>query len=117
MQSHVILTGKILEKVDFPDDFRMVREWARSHHELLNGKGYPEHKCGDDIPKEVRLLTILDIFEALTASDRPYKKSISVQGALHILHSMADEGSIDKEILALFEQSNAWEFVVWNKNE
>lgn len=116
MQSHVILTKKILEKVDFPDDYRIVREWAGAHHELLNGKGYPEHKCGNDIPKEVRLLTILDIFEALTASDRPYKKSISVQGALNILHSMADEGSIDKDILALFEQS-CKESVIPNKNE
>ena len=116
MQSHVILTKKILEKVNFPDDYRMVREWAQSHHELLNGKGYPEHKSGDNIPKEVRLLTILDIFEALTASDRPYKKSISVQGALNILHSMADESSIDKEILVLFEQSSAWESVIPNKN-
>lgn len=115
MQSHVILTKKILEKVDFPDDYMVVHEWAQSHHELLNGKGYPERKSGDNIPKEVRLLTILDIFEALTASDRPYKKSISVEGALKILHSMTDEGSIDKEILALFEQSEAWKSVIPKK--
>lgn len=109
MQSHVILTKKILEKVDFPDEYKVVCEWAQSHHELLNGKGYPEHRCGDDIPKEVRLLTILDIFEALTANDRPYKKPVPVKNALNILHSMAEEGSIDKEVLNLFEKSNAWE--------
>lgn len=105
MQNHVTVTKKILEKVDFPDDYKMVPEWAGAHHELKNGKGYPEHKQGDAIPKEVCLLTILDIFEALTAKDRPYKKPIPVEKAWAILHSMADEGSLDKDILTLFEQA------------
>ena len=112
MQSHVSVTKKILDRIDFPDDYLMVRDWASSHHELLNGKGYPEHKCGNDISKEVRLLTILDIYEALTAKDRPYKKPIPPDKALQILHSMAEEGSIDKELLELFERSNAWRAVV-----
>ena len=112
MQSHVSVTKKILDRIDFPDDYLMVRDWASSHHELLNGKGYPEHKCGNDISKEVRLLTILDIYEALTAKDRPYKKPIPPDKALQILHSMADEGSIDENILDLFEKSNAWRAVI-----
>ena len=94
------------------DDYLMVRDWASSHHELLNGKGYPEHKSGNVISKEVRLLTILDIYEALTAKDRPYKKPIPPDKALQILHSMADEGSIDENILDLFEKSNAWRAVI-----
>lgn len=108
MQSHVLLTQKILEKIDFPDDYLVVREWAGSHHELLNGKGYPDHKQGDMIAKEIRLLTILDIYEALTAKDRPYKKPMPAEKAFKILYSMADEGSIDREILDLFEKSGAW---------
>ena len=108
MQSHVLVTRKILDKIDFPDEYIVVREWASAHHELLNGRGYPDHKEGEMISREVRLLTILDIYEALTAKDRPYKKPIPPDKALQILHSMADEGSLDKDVLALFEKSGAW---------
>ena len=66
---------------------------------------------GDSIPNEVRLLTILDIFEALTAKDRPYKKPIPLERSLDILRNMAREGSLDEDILALFIQSRAWEAV------
>lgn len=112
IQSHVLVTRKILDKINFPDGYDIVRELAGSHHELLNGRGYPEHKQGDMISKEVRLLTILDIYEALTAKDRPYKKSLPAEKAFQILHSMADEGSIDKDILELFEKSNAWKAIL-----
>ena len=111
MKSHVLLTRKILDKIDFPEDYLVVREGAGSHHELLSGEGYPDHKAGDDISKEIRLLTILDIYEALTARDRPYKKSIPPERALQILHSMAEEGSLDGEILQLFEKSMAWKAI------
>ena len=112
MQNHVVVTRKILDNVSFPDDYSMVPEWAGAHHELKNGKGYPLHKSGDDIPKEVCLLTILDIFEALTAKDRPYKKPLSSEKALSVLGSMADEGSIDGDILCLFKKSEAWKAIV-----
>ena len=111
MQSHADITGRILAQVDFPEDYAEVPLWAPAHHELLNGEGYPRHMKNGDIPKEVRLLTILDLFEALTAKDRPYKMSISVGNALDILHSMVEEGSLDGEILALFEESRAWEAI------
>ncbi len=111
MNSHVVVTKKILERVCFPEGYAMVPEWAGSHHELKNGTGYPDHKQGDEIPKEVYLLTILDIFEALTAKDRPYKKAIPLEKAWAILHSMADEGSLDKDMLDLFEKSGAWKVI------
>ena len=57
----------------------------------------------------MRLLSILDVFDALTAKDRPYKKPMPIEKALSILHGMVDEGALDGEILALFEQSQAWE--------
>ena len=95
--------------VRFPEQLRQVPEWASAHHEFLNGKGYPLHASGDSIPAEVRLLTILDIFEALTAKDRPYKKSLPVDRSLAILHSMVEEGCLDGDWLSLFEQSRAWE--------
>jgi len=109
MESHVVMTASILENVAFPKEYAAVPLWAGAHHELLNGKGYPRHLGGEDIPREVRLLTILDVFDALTAKDRPYKPGMPVERALGILHSMVEEGAVDGEILSLFEQSKAWE--------
>ena len=114
MQNHVVLTSKILSHVAFPKLYSPVPRWAGAHHELLNGKGYPQHLQGDEIPTEVRFLTILDVFEALTAQDRPYKPAMPVEKALGILHSMVDEGAMDGELLALFERSRAWESVLGN---
>ena len=109
MQSHVLATRKILDNVKFPDAYTCVPSWAAKHHELLNGMGYPNHLSGESIPKEVQLLTILDIFEALTARDRPYKKPIPLEKSLGILQSMVDEGAIDGELLEMFRESRAWE--------
>lgn len=110
MQNHVVVTDHILSNVKFPKLYEKTPHWAAMHHELLNGNGYPKHLTGKDIPQEVRLLTILDIFDALTARDRPYKKGVSPEKALRILRDMADkEGSIDRHILDMFEESRAWE--------
>lgn len=109
MESHVVMTSNILKNVAFPKAYAAVPLWAGAHHELLNGKGYPRRLSGPEIPREVRLLTILDVFDALTAKDRPYKPGMPVERALKILHSMVEEGGIDGEILTWFEQSKAWE--------
>ncbi len=109
MEGHVTATARILEQVAFPRQYAQVPEWAAAHHELLNGTGYPDHRTAESLPREVRLLTILDVFDALTARDRPYKPPMPVEKALAILHSMVREGSLDEEILALFEESRAWE--------
>ncbi len=109
MESHAAVTERILEKVNFPKMYAETPRWAAMHHELLNGRGYPKHLTAEQIPREVRLLTILDVFDALTARDRPYKPAMPVEKALGILHSMADEGGVDPDILALFEKSKVWE--------
>ncbi len=109
MQEHVEMTRVMLEQMTFGDDYKEVLIWAPQHHELLNGTGYPLGRKGEEICFEVRLLTILDMFEAMTALDRPYKQPVRVEHALQILHEMADEGAIDADILNLFEQSRAWE--------
>ena len=109
MESHVTATARILEQVAFPRQYAQVPEWAAAHHELLNGTGYPDHRTAESLPREVRLLTILDVFDALTARDRPYNPPMPVEKALAILHSMVREGSLDETILALFEESRAWE--------
>ncbi|MEG1966018.1 MAG: HD domain-containing phosphohydrolase, partial [Oscillospiraceae bacterium] len=109
IQNHAEITSKLLSKMVFSKKYKIVQDIAGLHHELLNGKGYPNGIKGDSIPNEIRILTILDIFEALTTDDRPYKSQITVEKAFNILYSLAENGGIDNDILNIFEQSCAWE--------
>ena len=110
MENHVVVTNKLLSKIKFSKDLSHVREWAAAHHELLNGSGYPNHLRGEGIPMEARIITILDIFDALVAADRPYKPGMPVEKALSILDAMANkEGKLDPELTALFVESRCWE--------
>ena len=109
MQGHAAYTWNILNQVQFPDAYANVPVWAASHHELLNATGYTKGLAGDKIPREVRLLTILDIFEALTARDRPYKPPIPPEKAWKIMDKMVREGALDGDMLAEFRESRAWE--------
>ncbi len=108
MESHVSYTARMLGKMKFDGDYASVPGWASDHHELLNGKGYPAGKKGDEIPKEVRLLSILDIYDALTARDRPYKPAMPSERAFAILKDMVKEGRLDGELVSLFEESGAY---------
>lgn len=110
MEEHVVVTDKLLSQIHFSAELSHVREWAAAHHEMLNGSGYPEGKMAEEIPQEVRILTILDIFDALVADDRPYKPGMPVEKALSILKTMAEkEGKLDRELTALFAESRCWE--------
>ena len=109
MERHVVYTRRLLSHMQFSDVYTAVPAWAGAHHELLNGTGYPDHLRDEQIPKEVRLLTILDIYDALTAEDRPYKPALSPQQAFRVLAGMRDEGKLDSEMLQLFYESRAWE--------
>jgi len=110
MESHVRITDKLLSQIRFPDELSHVREWAAGHHEFLDGSGYPKGLKGGDIPMEVRIITILDVFDALTAEDRPYKPGIPVEKALSILKHMAEEeGKLDQRLMELFIESRCWE--------
>ncbi|MCI8274190.1 MAG: GAF domain-containing protein [Lachnospiraceae bacterium] len=111
MESHVSVTEKLLSQIQLSHDFSHVKEWASGHHELLNGSGYPRHLAGREIPTEVRIITILDIFDALTADDRPYKPGMPVERALSVLKTMAEkEGKLDPELVRLFTESRCWEY-------
>ena len=109
IESHVSFTAKLLSKVEFRGAYRPVPRWAAGHHELLDGSGYPDHLKGDAIPWETRLLTIIDIYDALTAEDRPYKPPLPPEKAFTILRGMAKDGKIDAQILEGFYESRAWE--------
>lgn len=110
MEEHVQVTDKLLSQIQFSNDLSHVREWAAGHHELLNGSGYPRHLSGEEIPMESRIITILDIFDALVADDRPYKPGMPVEKALSILEAMAEkEGKLDSRLTRLFIESRCWE--------
>ncbi|MBQ6373863.1 MAG: PAS domain S-box protein [Clostridia bacterium] len=112
MQGHAASTWNILSQVRFPKKYENVPVWASCHHELLDGTGYPNRIFMQDISREERLLTILDIFEALTARDRPYKPPIPLAKAWAILDSMVQQHKLDGELLAAFRESGAWKQIV-----
>ena len=110
MEEHVVVTERLLSQIRFSSELSHVRQWASAHHELLNGSGYPRHWKGEEIPCEVRIITILDIFDALVADDRPYKPGMPVEKALSILQIMAEkEGKLDPTLTRLFTESRCWE--------
>ena len=104
MENHVVMTDKILDKVHFNRNYEMVPKWAASHHEFLNGTGYPNHLTASELDLESRILTVADIYDALTATDRPYKKPMPKEKAIHILKSMAKEGKIDCQLVTWLEE-------------
>ena len=104
MQSHVVYTNKILSHVRFGESFSKVSRIASDHHELLNGKGYPNGIGADELDVMTRILTIMDIYDSLTADDRPYKKPKSVKAAFDILDEEAEAGKVDKELLAIAKE-------------
>ena len=108
MEAHASETGRILDQVRFPPEYRNVPFWAAAHHEYPDGSGYPEHLAGRQIPTEVRLMTILDIFDSLVAADRPYKKARTAEEAFGILKGMEAQGKLDAALLEKFERSGAW---------
>lgn len=105
MEEHVIMTKKILDKVHFQASYANVVKFAASHHEMLNGSGYPQHLKGGEIEPEVRILAIVDIYDALTSRYRPYKKAISQEEAFVVLHSMAAEGKLEERLVGWLEDA------------
>ncbi len=104
VESHVRATRDLLEHIPWPDDLKDIVRYAYGHHELLDGGGYPEHLSGDAIPLQTRLITIADIFDALTASDRPYKPALPPERALELLRADAAAGRLDPELVEVLAQ-------------
>jgi hypothetical protein len=112
IESHVTHTYRFLEQIPWTRELRRIPEIAYGHHEKLNGRGYPRAITGDSIPVQTRIMTIADIFDALTATDRPYKRAVPAEHALDILSDEAKEGMIDRELLATFIQSRVYNAVL-----
>lgn len=108
IENHVVMSIKILEKLPFPKKLAHVPEYAGGHHEMMDGSGYPKGLTGDQLPLQARIMAIADIFEALTAKDRPYKKPMKLSQTLKILSSLRQDNKIDPDIYDLFINSNLY---------
>lgn len=106
IQEHIIQSIFMLESLPFPAHMKHVVEYACRHHEKVNGKGYPLSLKGEEMSVPAKILAIADIFEALTAADRPYKHPMSVEEATAQLRRMTDRGEIDAALFQLFVESN-----------
>ena len=102
INNHIVATIKMLDKLPFPRHLVRVPEYACGHHERMDGKGYPKGLTRDQMSVQARIMGIADVFEALTAGDRPYKKAMKLSQALAILKHMADTGHIDPDLHAVF---------------
>jgi HD-GYP domain-containing protein (c-di-GMP phosphodiesterase class II) len=109
IENHVTHSYNFLRTIPWTRELARVPELAYGHHERLDGSGYPRGRAGDKIPLGVRIMTIVDIFDALTASDRPYKRAMSLEGALGILEAEACEGKLDASLVRLWIDARVWE--------
>ncbi len=109
MQNHAAVTLKMLSQIPFTKKLKQVPTFAGAHHEFINGKGYPLGLKGDEIPLEARIMAVTDITEALTASDRPYKKAMPLEKVYQILGFMVKDGELDKELVDLLIKEKVYE--------
>lgn len=105
---HIVSTINMLKALPFPKDLQNVPEYAGGHHERMDGKGYPNGLTKEQMSVQARILGIADVFEALTAVDRPYKKGMPLSLALKILGNMAEEGHIDPDLLEVFVKEKVY---------
>jgi HD-GYP domain-containing protein (c-di-GMP phosphodiesterase class II) len=109
INSHVVHTYNFLSRIPWSRTLRDVPDIAGAHHEKLDGTGYPRRLKGDEIPVPARMMAISDIYDALTASDRPYKKAMPVEKALDILAGDVKRGQLDAALFDVFAGARVWE--------
>ncbi|HEY6968518.1 MAG TPA: HD domain-containing phosphohydrolase [Candidatus Angelobacter sp.] len=109
IESHVVHTFNFLQQIPWTNEISQIPEIARLHHEKLNGTGYPYKLSAPEIPLQTRMMTIADIFDALAAADRPYKKAVSVDRALEILDYAVKDGELDADLFNLFKSARIYD--------
>ncbi len=112
IESHVTHTYNFLRRIPWGRTFKDIPEIAGSHHEKLDGTGYPRRLKSADIPVPAKMMTISDIYDALTASDRPYKKAVPVDKALDIIGFEVKQGKCDAELFRIFVDAKVWQIVM-----
>jgi len=108
INEHIIQTVIMLNALPFPRELQRVPEYAGNHHETLTGSGYPRGLTKEDLSVPARIMAIADIFEALTASDRPYKKAKTLSESIKILSFFKKDGHIDPDLFDLFLRSGVY---------
>jgi HD-GYP domain-containing protein (c-di-GMP phosphodiesterase class II) len=109
IRSHVSHTFKFLSEIPWGKQFRRVPVIAGAHHERINGTGYPHRLRAEEIPVQSKMMSVADIYDALTASDRPYKRAVPVERALDILEFSVKDGHLDAELVRIFREARVWE--------
>jgi response regulator RpfG family c-di-GMP phosphodiesterase len=109
IQSHVTHTYRFLSQIPWTSELAGVPEIAWAHHERLNGKGYPRQLKEPDIPVQSKLMAVTDVYDALTAADRPYKAAVSLERSLEILTQEASVNLLDTEVLRIFMEARIYE--------
>lgn len=109
IESHVVHTVNFLQQIPWTSEIRHIPDIARGHHEKLNGQGYPYKLSAPEIPVQTRMMTISDIFDALSAADRPYKHSVNLDHALEILQLAVDDGELDASLFKVFLDAKVYE--------
>ncbi|MFI5368559.1 MAG: HD domain-containing phosphohydrolase, partial [Spirochaetia bacterium] len=109
IESHVTHTYRFLRTIPWTKEMRQIPEIAWGHHEKLTGRGYPRGIPGTEIAVQTRMMTVSDIFDALTASDRPYKPAVPAQRALDILNLEVKDEELDADLVKIFIDSKIWE--------
>ena len=109
IESHVVHTFNFLKQIPWTKEIRHIPGIARGHHEKLNGLGYPYKMSAVQIPVQTRMMTISDIFDALAAADRPYKRAVPQEKALDILGFAVKDGEIDGELFSVFKEARVFD--------
>jgi HD-GYP domain-containing protein (c-di-GMP phosphodiesterase class II) len=109
IESHVVHSFNFLMQIPWTKEISQIPSIARAHHEKWNGTGYPYRLKGVEIPVQARMMTICDIFDALSAADRPYKKAVPAERALAILESAVRESELDPELFKLFLEAKIFQ--------
>ncbi len=109
IESHVMHSYRFLAQIPWTREIRHIPAIVAGHHEKLNGTGYPHRLSAPDIPVQTRMMTIADIFDALAAADRPYKKAVPIDRALHILDVSVRDGELDPDLFALFVEARIFD--------
>ncbi|MFA5493242.1 MAG: HD domain-containing phosphohydrolase [Porticoccaceae bacterium] len=108
INEHIISTIKMLDSLHFPEELAQVPRYASTHHEALDGSGYPRKLTAEELSMPERFIVLADIFEALTAADRPYKPAKTVSTAIEVLYSMVVKGHVDRDVFELFLTSGVY---------
>ena len=108
INDHIVQTIMMLESLPFPKHLKAVPELAGGHHEKMDGTGYPKRLKGNEMSAVARMMAIADVFEALTAADRPYKKAKKISESIKIMGFMKRDNHLDPELLDLFLTTGVW---------